>query len=139
MPSEHITVDDIDRAPGTIGQPQATPDMRNMSEALSEIGRLSSKVVELEIEYDRLLRANEAHAILNQLITPYASKTFWFMCIYCSFVGLVLLANAVGSFKLPISDGVMQILVGSTAVTVIGLVGMVLTGIFVGARKRHDS
>lgn len=38
-------------------------------------------------------------------------------------------------FKLP--DDVLKFLVGSTATTVIGLVGMVLTGIFVGAR-RHD-
>jgi len=46
-----------------------------------------------------------------------------------------LIAHGLGLyFKLP--EGVLQLLVGSTAVTVIGLVGMVLTGVFVGARGK---
>ena len=55
------------------------------------------------------------------------------MCSYCAYVGTILVAQLAG-YKLP--DAVLEVLVGSTAVTVIGLVGMVLTGIVVGARHR---
>ena len=57
------------------------------------------------------------------------------MCIYCGAVALILIASGwkIGGFDLP--PAVLTVLTGTTAVTVIGLVGMVLTGIFVGARK----
>lgn len=85
--------------------------------------------------------------ILDKLIEPMATKAFRFMCAYCGVVGALLtfhgfeswsVGNRLWRFSLP--ESVLQFLVGSTAVTVIGLVGMVLTGIFIGARKsRHDS
>lgn len=76
--------------------------------------------------------------ILDELIEPYASKAYRFMCVYCALVWLMLIMHGfqtelLAPFSLP--DSVLNFLVGSTAVTVIGLVGMVLTGIFVGARK----
>ena len=74
--------------------------------------------------------------ILNKLMDSYANNVFWFMCAYCSFVGLFLLMNAFGCFKIPAEASVLEFLVGSTAVTVIGLVGMVITGIFLGVRKK---
>lgn len=75
---------------------------------------------------------------LDALIKPYAGKAYWFMCAYCGTVALILVLAGFtdifgNSFKL--ADSVLEFLVGSTATTVIGLVGMVLTGIFVGARK----
>ena len=73
--------------------------------------------------------------ILNDLMTPYAKKVFWFMCAYCGFVALFLLMNSFGCFKRPAEASVMEFLVGSTAATVVGLVGMVVTGLFLGARK----
>ena len=68
-------------------------------------------------------------------MVPYANKVFVFMCAYSGFVGLFLLMNAFGLFKIPADGSVMEFLVGSTAATVIGLVGMVVTGLFLGARR----
>ncbi len=66
---------------------------------------------------------------------PSATKAFSYMFFYSGAVGVILLMNGFGCFKTPLEPEVLKFLVGSTAATVIGLVGMVLTGIFVGARK----
>ena len=57
------------------------------------------------------------------------------MVYYCLFAGEVLVVDGVHLRGFDLPKEVLQVLVGSTAATVIGLVGMVLTGVFVGARK----
>ncbi len=71
----------------------------------------------------------------DKLIWPSARNAFCFMCVYAFGVALLLILQGfqLGGFCLP--ENVLVFLVGSTAATVIGLVGMVLTGVFIGARK----
>ena len=67
------------------------------------------------------------------------------MCFYSFTVAVILILNGfkvqianyhgVATAPFQLTEAVLNFLVGSTAVTVIGLVGMVLTGVFVGARK----
>jgi hypothetical protein len=136
QPEPKITLEDMDNAPGN-PPVVAQADVGSELEILRrDFSRVSQEKAELELELDRLKRANRASEILDNLIEPFANKTFYFMCTYCAFVGLIVILNAFGCFSRQISDSVAQILVGSTAVTVIGLVGMVLTGIFVGARNK---
>jgi hypothetical protein len=73
--------------------------------------------------------------ILDELLEPMATKAFWFMCAYCAAVGALVAFHGFGFCEFALPESVLQFLVGSTATTVIGLVGMVLTGIFLGARK----
>lgn len=132
-----------DRKPGDIrpediesvaDQPLAgvedSTDSRVLYERIAEAGDYVD-----DLEASLTTQKTNTIKILNELMTPYAKKVFWFMCAYCSFVGLFLLMNAFGLFKIPAEATVLEFLVGSTAVTVIGLVGMVVTGIFIGARK----
>jgi hypothetical protein len=58
------------------------------------------------------------------------------MCLYSAGVAFLLLLSGGNVNGFYLEKDVLVLLVGSTAVTVIGLVGMVLTGIFVGARGR---
>ncbi|KZK77398.1 hypothetical protein PsW64_04576 [Pseudovibrio sp. W64] len=133
-----LTVDDIDAAvsklpievdpPAKIGFEQLLKDRQALSD---DNTLLQNELMELK---SRLATKQE----LDALIKPYAGKAYWFMCVYCGTVALILVLagfkNVYGnSFNL--ADSVLEFLVGSTATTVIGLVGMVLTGIFVGARK----
>lgn len=87
-------------------------------------------------ELSRLRARSATQDALDALIKPYARNTFRFMCAYCGFVALALVLHGLPQIAFALSESVLQILVGSTAVTVIGLVGMVLTGVFVGARSR---
>lgn len=131
---ESITLQDIDQAPDTttISSSDVVVDPGDLRDAFSRVtDQLEQAKQDLEIA-QRKARTAE---ILDSLIEPYAKKAYLFMCGYSGVVALALFMNAFGFFINPISADVMQVLVGSTAVTVIGLVGMVLTGIFVGARK----
>ena len=100
---------------------------------------LSQRYDTLKAEYDRLKASNNTISILNDLMKPSANKAFWYMFAYLGFVGLVLIMNGFGCFKVGLDTEVLKFLVGSTAATVLGLVGMVLTGIFVGARRHSGS
>jgi hypothetical protein len=136
---EDITLKDLDNAPATIEGEKNEVDWAAFEKMRMAFVQVSEEKTTAVLENNKLKSDNRANDILNDLIEPFANKTFVFMCIYCTFVGLVLLMNSFGCFKQVISDDVLQILVGSTAVTVIGLVGMVLTGIFVGARRKHGA
>ncbi|MBC6438062.1 MAG: hypothetical protein GDA52_07970 [Rhodobacteraceae bacterium] len=122
---DKITLDDLDIAPSGAdlggGPPQDYPLAAARGSASNSL---------------RDQTHAETTRTLNDLIKPFAEKAFWFMCAYCGAVFALLLLHGFGvvlGFSLP--DSALDLLVGSTAVTVIGLVGMVLTGIFVGARR----
>lgn len=133
-----ITVDDIDNAPTTAvaSAQDVTVSTADFREAFV---RLSEENAILKQDLDETKKRVKTIEILDKLIEPYAARTFWFMCAYCSAVGVMLFAHGAqwNGFNLP--ESVLQFLVGSTATTVVGLVGMVLTGVFVGARGRNGS
>ncbi|MCJ2033151.1 hypothetical protein [Methylobacterium sp. J-068] len=102
---------------------------------IEQIGLIAERNILLQEEIRLLQPKAQTAQILNSLIKPYANRTFWFMVGYCGFVGAVLVGAGAKQDYFSVDPDVLKILVGSTAVTVIGLVGMILTGVFVGARK----
>lgn len=129
-----ITLDDIDSSPQTVA-PSATDVPVRLEELNAAFSRVTEDNAALKEENDQLRKKVRTTEILDDLMKPYASKAYIFMCSYSAFVGLFLLMHGFGCFRVPVEKSVLEFLVGSTAATVIGLVGMVLTGIFVGARR----
>ncbi len=129
-----INISDIDTAPSST-EVTATDTVVKIDDYKEAFARATERNAQLEEELDAAKKKARSVEILDNLIEPSAKKAFNFMFVYSGAVGLMLLMNSFGCFKIPMEEGVLQVLVGSTAVTVIGLVGMVLTGIFVGARK----
>lgn len=129
-----VTVSDIDSAPDTslvsVDDKHVTID-----DYRDAFVRVSGEKEALSEELEQTKKRVRTIQILDDLIEPMAKKAFWFMCMYCGAVGVLVTLHGFRTegFKLP--ESVLQFLVGSTATTVIGLVGMVLTGIFIGARK----
>jgi hypothetical protein len=129
----NISLTDLDNAPTHLpaDNAHAAQDYATLWDRFQDV---TSRNARLEDELLSLKRRISTSKLLDDMIQPYADRAFTFMCVYCGVVGLMLFASGnPGGFWL--SDTVLSYLVGSTAVTVIGLVGMVLTGIFVGARK----
>lgn len=135
-PEKPISVDDIDRAPSSLPTPPNTNWEMRYHEVSREFTKISSKEIEQREEIHRLKQKINTHNILDDLIKPSASNAFKFMVAYCGFVGAVLILSGFRLWGFSLGDHVLETLVGSTAVTVIGLVGMVLTGVFVGARGK---
>jgi hypothetical protein len=129
-----ITAADITSAPSSIG-PNANDFGVTLDAYVSAFSRVTEENSQLKQDLEEALRKAKTAEILDGLIEPYARRAFQFMCGYSGFVGAFLLMHSFGCFPQPVQGSVLEFLVGSTAVTVIGLVGMVLTGIFIGARK----
>jgi len=104
-------------------------------EIYKTVFNLSEEKYKLQKKLDEAERKLKSKDILDGLLEPSAKKSFHYMFIYSSFVALVIIMNGFGCFKNKLESDVLNVLVGSTAATVIGLVGIVMTGIFIGARK----
>lgn len=147
-PDENATLEDLDNAPNTLPRPdQQVRDPELLNARLREVQTKNDHLLDEQAQLRNRIRDLEAQKrtaeALDELIKPYAEKAYIFMCSYSGvvaiFVALDGFETLFSGFGLPtfsLADGVLTTLVGSTAVTVVGLVGMVLTGIFVGARKR---
>lgn len=130
------SIDDIENAPSILparsNELELDVDVDTLWERLSSVAEENAR---LQQELSDLRRGTSTIRELDGLIKPSAKNAFRYMSCYSlgSFVLLVLDGSGWGGFNL--DESVLDLLVGSTAVTVLGLVGMVLTGIFVGARR----
>jgi len=128
-----ISVEDMDNALDHLVPEESTSEQtRTVFDRLSDVALENFQIKQTVAELEQKLRTKD---ILDGLIEPYAGRAFNFMCVYSGFVGSVLLLDSFNISGFEMDPTVQAYLVGSTAVTVIGLVGMVLTGVFVGARK----
>jgi len=130
-----LSTSDIDLASTNLDiQPRV--EYQDERSTLERLVILSNENIELKNEITSLKQKLKTNDELDGLIQPYAARAFWFMSVYCGFVVGILILQGFHICSFNLTDSVIQIIVGSTAVTVIGLVGMVLTGVFVGARQR---
>lgn len=147
---ERISVDDVRRAPQSLG-PAAPNDQERLAaqlnevagkheQALDDIRTLKDRNSELMLENGELRSDKSTRELLNGLIESSADSAWRFLYIYC-FVALgVLLADALPlnqwtGVDFEVESVVLSVLVGSTAVTVVGLVAIVLSGVFRAPRK----
>lgn len=93
-----------------------------------EIGRLSDDLARVTAERDSLEQSVDA--VIARMLKEYVDKVFVFVAFYCGVVGVFLFLSALpgGGFALP--EAILGIIAGSTAVSVIGLIGLVITGLF---------
>ena len=112
-------------------------DIDNLDKTKSDNANYDPDVADLEkdtkiAELEQKLKTKEQ---LDNLIEPCASKSFLYMNCYSGGVLLIILLNGFGCFTNGLDGETINVLVGSTAVTVIGLVALVITGVFRGARQ----
>jgi hypothetical protein len=95
------------------------------------VGYYSDALSDAEAELERLKGQKAVEQVRAGLLAPYSSKVYWFVVGYCLSVGAILLLSGWGkSNGFALSDTVLSIIAGSTAVSVIGLIGMVISGLF---------
>lgn len=128
------TLEDIDRAPLQPAR-KRLPTPEESDAIWSRFHEVARRNFELEEEISKLKREHRTADILNDLAKPAATNAFRFMCAYAAIVGVIVLLDGANAFGFDLEPELMQILVGSTAVTVIGLFASVLTGIFISRPK----
>lgn len=125
---------DIDKAPENLPA-NLKPAAVNLGQEdwQSRFSKLSNDNFELKAENHRLNQRLETKTAIESLMEPYANKVFWFLCGYCFFAFVLLCLSGSKWLGFGLSDVVLSIVTGSTAVSAIGLVGLVIRGIFKSA------
>ena len=128
-PPTDLTV--IDNAPL---EPSIDGDGELVDDLYSYVGYLTDSLAEAEAEIERLKGKASYDDVRASMLEPFANKVFGFVAIYCVSVLALLLASGFANSGFRLSDTILAIVAGSTAVSVIGLIGMVVSGLF-GSRK----
>ncbi|MEM8770430.1 MAG: hypothetical protein AAGD92_02160 [Pseudomonadota bacterium] len=128
------SLEDIDRAPLEPAKKQL-PSLEEYDAIWSRFHEVANRNFELEEKISKLKREQRTADIFNDLAKPAATNAFRFMCAYAAIVGVIVLMDGANAFGFDLEPDLMQILVGSTAITVIGLFASVLTGIFISRPK----
>ena len=135
--------EDIDKALTELPEGSPAPSLEKYNALLRKFNEVSTRsderlrvIEELNCRISTLERTVNTNQILDGLIQPMSKKIFAFMCSYCGFVGFLVAAIFFSGKAFPVQA--LDFLVGTTAVTVIGLVGTIVTGIFAGARRSRN-
>ena len=95
------------------------------------VGDLAFKLEAAEAEIEELSGQQTVDQVRAKLIGPYANKVYNFVAVYCLVVAVLLVLSGFQKrTNFELSDTILAIIAGSTAVAVIGLIGMVVTGLF---------
>ncbi len=124
----------IERAPLESGSQTIPAAAENELSYLTMLGDMASRLESAEAENQRLKGEVSIEKVKAEMMKPYAGKVFWFVAFYCVGVGGLLLLQGfkTNGFTLPAT--VLDIIAGSTATSVLGLIGIIVSGLF-GARK----
>ena len=130
-----VGLEDLDRAPPSLPARLDLDWHKCYLELHERFTLVAEDLFQTKEEVIRVSSQNDTRAELNTLIKPYAKKAFWFMVAYCVVVVVIICLQGFHTgFSLP--DSVLATLVGATAANAIGLVGMVLTGVFLGGPRK---
>lgn len=141
-PPEPFDASLIDSAPV---EPDSLPvalgdqDLQEAYDSLIEyVGYLSDRLAETEAENEKLKAQQTIDQVKAALLKPFSRSVFWFVVGYCAVVGAMLILAGWGATTgFTLSDVILGIIAGSTAVSVIGLIGMVISGLFGGSKPSN--
>jgi hypothetical protein len=122
-----LTPEIIDTAPDEV---PAAGELNDDLPIWHLIADLQVEIARLSAENERLTAEENIETVKARLIRPYANRVFCFLVGYSVFVAVVVVFHGfkIWSFQLP--DGVLSVLAGTTLAAVVGLAGIILSGIF---------
>lgn len=120
-----------DRSPSLVDE-IPLPVVADQTDFLRLLAIKDDEIRKLTAERDKEQGSREYDAARARLLEPYAHRIYWFLVGYCgTILGLLLLQGfRFWNFDLP--ESVLLVISGSTAVSAIGLVGFVVSGLFRG-------
>lgn len=134
----HIQLDPslIDNAPDLPDEIGKTSERILLDTYIEIASDLGEQLAQAEAEIERLEGLQTVEQVKASLLAPYSERVFWFVVGYCAVVGeMLFLAGWKQITRFELSDTILAIIAGSTAVAVIGLIGMVISGLFGGGKK----
>jgi hypothetical protein len=97
----------------------------------------SAELERLKIQNADLQEDVEGKKNDRELRKSYASRLYWYLFFYSIFCAAIVISQGIESCPFKLESEVVITLIGSTAVSVIGLVGLVAKGLFDTAKKSN--
>ena len=98
---------------------------------------MQAELDKLRAEVNGMNVTSRGNEIDNQLREKMADMTFSFMIGWCSFVGVVFLVYLACSKGVPPVEAIIALL-GTSTLSIVGLVGFVVSGLFKSAKKNDN-
>lgn len=96
-----------------------------------EFGLNAEEAIDIENHKDKLIAERIKDIIhYRELRKQYANRVFIFMCIWSGVTFLVLMLKGLMGRQFELNDTVLVTLTGGTTISVIGLVGFIVQGLF---------
>lgn len=113
-------------------------DLSSLNLQIAELGKcvdtLKTNLESVQAETKRKNAETDGLLTDNQLRKDMADKTYHFMRVWCSFVGMLIFFYVIKKeFEPP--ETVIIALMGTTTVSIVGLVGFVVSGLFRSSNK----
>lgn len=118
----------IESAPVEAGSQVPAIAQIGEGEYLAYVSELVTRLEAAESDNERLRGKETIDSVRAAMMRPYADKVFLFVVGYCLAVLALIIAQGLGCISLP--EMLLNIIAGSTAVSVIGLIGIVVGGLF---------
>jgi len=112
-----------------------------LTKCLEDIQRslntLSQNVDSLEADAKIKNAEAEGKTTDNVLRKQMADKTYWFMVVWCLFIGSLILGYVIACEGKPPTEFMLGLL-GTCTISIIGLVGFVVSGLFKAPEKKEQ-
>lgn len=128
--AEDKKYDIIDKAPTEPVDFDPTTDEDDVERAL--IGTLQDQLAETQAELESVKASRQIESTKAALMKPLLVRVYNLVAAYCAFILLLAMIQGFGLFGFELEETILGILSGSTAVSVIGLIGMLISGVFSG-------
>jgi hypothetical protein len=103
------------------------------------VGILSEQLSETQAENDRLKAQRSIEDVKAGMLETYGDRVYYFVMGYCIVVAIFLIMSGYKNYtQFQLNDTILAIIAGSTAVAVIGLIGMVVSGLFGSSQKTRE-
>jgi hypothetical protein len=121
-----VSIDKMEKGEQAV-RPKETDERDRQEKAAAQMARAEAR---------RLQEANRDTKTNREMREAYANAVFWYLVGYSVFSGIIVLLDGwkVFGFSLPVAA--LTAIVGSTAASAIGLMAIVVTGLF---RSHHQA
>lgn len=137
VPKKLLDPSIIEQAPVDIDG--ASASVRDSADDEYLVGILSEQLNETQAENDRLKAQRSIEDVKAGMLETYGDRVYYFVMGYCIVVAFFLIISGYKNYtKFQLNDTILAIIAGSTAVAVIGLIGMVVSGLFGSSQKTRE-
>ena len=134
-PDNKLTPAVIANAPDSVpAQDDGIPQIPEDHPIWIFVGKLQVEIGILRADNDRLSAETDPAVVKARLLRPYANKVFRFLVMYTVAVFGMIVLDGFGTWGFHLPDAVLTVLAGSSLVSVVGLIGTIVSGLLASSK-----